>query len=157
MLAILAGPISILFRAIIPGLQKNWLLENVIFAVVDYVLQTLFTFLVFYTAARRDRHVGLRDFMKPLVIALPLQLILGLIFKFAIYITGPAMYIGLVWAKLTMGSDVTWFEGAPMYMAIAPYFLTVALIVLAAFIAYKLAARHNEKERAALTGKNDEQ
>jgi|GEM_PF-6346962 len=142
-LQFILGPISIL----ISSLTNSGRTYNTVLSIIAFALKFIGCFVLFRIKVRDSRKITTKHFIITLMIALLVQFIIALIFRFTPIIAGDEF---LIWG--TRWANVEEYTQVPIYMYLALYPTNILCIFGAATSAFGLAKRRQKKDHNELVG-----
>ena len=122
--------------------------SNFVCGILLFLVELLCVFILFRNSKIEDRKVDAKGALLPFTVALPIQLLIGIVFLFFPYSAGAGITtIGQVWgAKLGAQSH----DDVPLYIFVVVFSIKAVLMPLIAYLGYAMGKRKNKRERAAL-------
>lgn len=143
-------PLSLLINFVI----HNRILQDIIAGVLEIAVEFAGLVLVFSTEKYNDKYLACSTMVKKAAFALIPHFILSLCFRFSAYIAGVGVStLGCVWYSAATAHYVNEPALVPFVLFIPPMIPMMGLIVLSAYLGFKLADRRIQKERHEVTGK----
>ncbi len=129
----------------IKDVAKDW-----IYSAVSFLTIAAGVFLLSYREGYSDRKYDKKNDLISLTIVFVLQIIIGLPFKYAMYTSGPAFFLGSLVKWYTTHTPLESIGDAPLWMHIIPLIICDFLFITVWLFGKRIGIKRREKDRKAL-------
>ena len=130
----------------IKDVGKDW-----VYSVVMFLIIAAGVFLLSYREGYSDRQYEKKKDLISLTIVFVLQIIIGLPFKYAMYTSGPAFFLGSLVKWYTTHTTLDTIGDAPLWMHVVPLIICDLILIPVWFSGKKAGREKREKDRQSLT------